>query len=68
MHLTPGGDVVVPLRARCDRHLDAFELDVAVVQTTPARGGATKTIGGPFPVCDGRWHRTAVTVSADVGR
>lgn len=68
VRLTAGGDVVVPLRARCARHLDAFELDVAVVQTDPARSGATNTIGGAFPVCDGRWHRTAVTVSADVGR
>ena len=39
-----------------------------MVQTNPARGGATNAIGGAFPVCDGRWHRTAVTVSADVGR
>ena len=66
VRLTTGGAVVVPLRARCAPHLDAFELDVSVTQGT--RFGSTNRIGGAFPVCDGEWHRTAVTVQAESGR
>jgi hypothetical protein len=66
VRLTAGGAVVVPLRARCAPHLDAFELDVGVVQGT--RSGSTNTLGGAFPACDGQWHRTAVKVRADYGR
>ncbi len=66
VRLTAGGVVVVPLRARCAPHLDAFELDVGVTQGT--RFGGTSTVGGAFPVCDGAWHRTAVRVRAEAGR
>ena len=64
--LQPGGVVRVPIRARCAATLDAFELDVSVRQG--AKVGATNLIGEAFPVCDGRWHRTVVTVAADSGR
>jgi len=65
VELNPDGTVSVPLRARCSTRLDAFEVDVSVAQG--GTFGSEILIGTPYPVCDGRWQRTTVTVSADTG-
>jgi hypothetical protein len=65
VHLNADGTVSVPLRARCSAPLDAFELDVSVTQG--ATFGAVNLIGTPFPVCNGHWQRTTLTVSAETG-
>jgi hypothetical protein len=61
--LIPDGTVLAPIRARCHPPLDAFEVDVTVQQPT-AFGSAVLT---EFPPCDGRWHRTIVTVAPEAG-
>jgi hypothetical protein len=65
VELNADGTVSVPLRARCSTRLDAFEVDVSVTQG--GTFGAVNLIGTPFPVCNGRWQRTTLTVSAEAG-
>jgi hypothetical protein len=59
------GTVSVPLRVRCSPPLDAFELDVSVLQGSTF--GSVNLIGTEFPVCNGRWQRTTLTVSPEAG-
>jgi hypothetical protein len=56
---------VVPIRARCQPPLGAFELNVSVRQETVI--GCVFLLGTGFPPCDGRWHRTTVAVPPDAG-
>jgi hypothetical protein len=63
--LTPNGTVLVPIRARCHPPLDAFEVDVGVHQPTASGGTVLFDVG--FPLCDGRWHRTIVSVAPETG-
>jgi hypothetical protein len=63
--LTPDGTVLVQIRARCHPPLDAFEVDVGVQQPTASGGAVLFDVG--FPPCDGRWHRTIVTVAPETG-
>ena len=63
--LIPDGTVLAPIRARCHPPLDAFEVDVSVQQ--PTAFGSAFLLGTEFPPCDGRWHRTIVTVAAETG-
>lgn len=63
--LMPDGTVLVPFRARCYPPLDAFEIDVSVAQATSF--GSTILGQSGAPPCDGRWHRTVVTVAPEVG-
>jgi hypothetical protein len=63
--LSPDGTVLAAIRARCHPPLDAFEVDVTVQQ--PTASGSVLLLGTPFPPCDGRWHRTIVTVAPDTG-
>jgi hypothetical protein len=63
--LMPDGRVLVPIRARCYPPLDAFEIDVSVAQGTSF--GSTILGQAGAPPCDGRWHRTVVTVAAETG-
>jgi hypothetical protein len=65
VRLLPDGSVSVPLRARCSPSLDAFELDLSVVQGSA--GGENNTVGGAFPACTGRWQRTTLTVAPSTG-
>ena len=66
VRVTPAGAVLVPVRARCAPHLDAFEWSVGVYQGT--RYGGTSSLGGAWPVCDGEWHRITVKVVGENGR
>lgn len=59
------GTVLVPLRARCQPPLGAFELNVSVLQD--AVFGSVFLLGTNFPPCDGRWHRLTVAVAPDAG-
>lgn len=63
--LAPDGTVLAPIRARCHPPLDAFEIDVTVQQ--PTASGSVLLLGTEFPPCDGRWHRTIVTVAPNTG-
>ncbi len=65
VQLAAGGTVVVPVRARCQPPLGAFELIVSVRQG--AVFGSVVLLGTGFPPCDGRWHRTTVAVAPEVG-
>jgi hypothetical protein len=63
--VTPDGTVLAQIRARCHPPLDAFEVDVSVQQ--PAAFGSAVLFDVGFPTCDGRWHRTIVTVAPETG-
>lgn len=63
--LAPDGTVLAPIRARCHPPLDAFEVDVGVQQ--PTAFGSAVLFDTGFPLCDGRWHRTTVTVAPETG-
>jgi hypothetical protein len=63
--LIPDGTVHAPIRARCHPPLDAFEVDVGV--QLPTAFGSALLFDTGFPPCDGRWHRTIVTVAAETG-
>jgi hypothetical protein len=63
--LTSDGTVLVPIRARCHPPIDPFEVDVGVEQPTASGGTVLFDVG--FPPCDGRWHRTIVTVAPETG-
>jgi hypothetical protein len=65
VRLDAGGSVLVPLRARCQPPLDAFELTVSVRQD--ATFGSAVLLGTDFPPCDGRWHQTTVSVTPETG-
>jgi hypothetical protein len=65
VQLAADGTVVVPIRARCQPPLGAFELNVSVRQQTVF--GSVFLLGTGFPPCDGRWHRTTVAVPPDAG-
>jgi hypothetical protein len=65
VQLATNGTVLVPLRARCQPPLGAFELNVSVRQD--AVFGSVFLLGTNFPPCDGRWHQTTVTVAPDAG-
>ena len=65
VELNADGTVSVPLRARCSRPLDAFEVDVSVRQGSTF--GSVSLIGAEFPACTGRWQRTTLTVPAEAG-
>jgi hypothetical protein len=60
VRLLADGSVSVPLRARCSPSLDAFEVDLSVVQG-PAIG-ENNTVGGAFPSCTGKWQLVTLTV------
>lgn len=59
------GSVVVPFNARCRSPLQSFELDISVLQGTTF--GSTVIIQPGVVPCDGRWHRMASRVGAEVG-
>jgi hypothetical protein len=63
--LTSDGTVLAAIRARCHPPLDPFEVDVGVQQATASGGAVLFDVG--FPPCDGRWHRTIVTVAPETG-
>lgn len=65
VQLAANGTVLVPLRARCQPPLGAFELNVSVGQD--AVFGSVFLLGTGFPPCDGRWHRLTVAVAPDAG-
>jgi hypothetical protein len=65
VRLLPDGTVSVPLRARCSPSLDAFEVDLSVVQGSVS--GQDNTVGGEFPACTGKWQQITLTVAADYG-
>jgi hypothetical protein len=65
VQLAANGTVLVPLRARCQPPLGAFELDVSVRQD--AVFGSVVRLGTNFPPCDGRWHQITVVVAPDAG-
>jgi hypothetical protein len=65
VELNADGTVSVPVRARCSAALDAFELDVSVLQA--GTFGSVNLIGTEFPACTGQWQRTTLTVSAEAG-
>jgi hypothetical protein len=60
VRLLPDGSVSVPLRARCSPSLDAFEVDLSVVQGSAI--GENNTVGGAFPACTGTWQQITLTV------
>jgi hypothetical protein len=65
VELDANGSVLVPLRARCQPPLDAFEVDVSVRQG--ATFGSAVLLGTEFPACDGRWHQTTISVAPEAG-
>jgi hypothetical protein len=65
VQLLPDGTVAVPLRAKCSSSLDAFEVDLSVVQGTVT--GENNTVGGAFPACTGKWQTITLTVAAYSG-
>jgi hypothetical protein len=65
VQLAADGAVLVPVRARCQPPLGAFELNVSVGQG--AAFGSVFLLGTGFPPCDGRWHRTTVAVAPEAG-
>lgn len=65
VRLLPDGSVSVPLRARCSPSLDAFELDLSVVQGSAV--GENNTVGGAFPACTGSWQQITLTVAPSTG-
>jgi hypothetical protein len=65
VQLAANGTVLVPLRARCQPPLGAFELNVGVLQDGVF--GSVFLLGTGFPPCDGRWHRLTVTVAPEAG-
>jgi hypothetical protein len=65
VRLAADGTVVVPVRARCQPPLGAFELIVSVRQEGVF--GSVVLLGTGFPPCDGRWHRMTVAVAPETG-
>ena len=65
VQLAADGTVVVPVRARCQPPLGAFEVTVSVRQE--AAFGSVVLLGTGFPPCDGRWHRITVVVAPESG-
>jgi hypothetical protein len=63
--LNSDGTVQVALRVRCQAPLQAFELDVSVLQGTTF--GSVVIVEAGVVSCDGRWHRVSVQVPAQVG-
>ncbi len=63
--LNADGTVSVPVQARCTPPLYAFEFGVDVRQGDTV--GGVSTLSGPFPTCTGKWQRTTVTVTAQIG-
>jgi hypothetical protein len=65
VELDATGNVLVPLRAKCQPPLYTFELGVGVAQDSGS--GSVVLLGTRFPPCDGHWHRTTVSVPPFAG-